>query len=290
MTWVTEYKNSLKNIDVEEPLDVYFYRPMAFIVVKSFYSLPLTPNQYSLMALISGIIASVYFYQGTQTSFLWGAFYFLLFAIFDCCDGMQARLKKNGSEFGRMIDGLVDYAVNAAVYIGLAIGSSKAYQLPGFLQVWGLVIIAGLSKAFHSIVYDHYLTEFLAYAKGDGGFALKEVRDIEGKLEASKKDGSSLLRTIGLRIYLVYSSAQAGKEEKVLHFDPTEYCRRNLRLLKMWSFIGPTAHITFLILAYSLGMPSVLFIFAIVFGNIWLLLMLFLQFQVRAKLSRMSLA
>jgi hypothetical protein len=290
MTWITEYKNSLKNIDAEEPLDVYLYRPMAFIVVKSFYSLPLTPNQYSLMALISGIISSVYFSQGTQPGFLWGAFYFLLFAIFDCCDGMQARLKKNGSEFGRMIDGLVDYAVNILVYIGLAIGSSKAHLLPGFVQVWGLVILAGVSKALHSIFYDHYLTEFLAYSKGDGGFALKEVKEIEKKLQDSKKDGSSSLRVIGLRIYLAYSSAQAGKKEKELRFNPVEYCRRNLKLLKMWSFIGPTAHITFLILAYSLEMPLILFIFAIVFGNIWLMLMLFLQFQVRAKLSRMSLA
>jgi hypothetical protein len=289
MTWLTEYKISLKNIDAEEPLDVYLYRPMAFVVVKTFYSLPLTPNQYSLMALISGIISSVYFSQGTQTGFLWGAFYFLLFAIFDCCDGMQARLKKNGTEFGRMIDGLVDYAVNALVYIGLAVGSSKAYQFSGFFQVWGLVILAGISKAIHSIVYDHYLTEFLAYAKGDGGFALREVKEIEKRLEASKKDGSSLLRTIGLRIYLAYSSAQAGKEEKVLRFDPLEYCRHNLKLLKMWSFVGPTAHITFLILAYLLEIPSILFIFAIVFGNIWLVLMLLFQFQVRVKLSHKSL-
>ena len=94
MNWLKEYKLSLKNLHAEEPLDVYFYRPLAFIVVKTFYSLPITPNMYSLMALLSGIASGYNFIKGTSLGFKWGAFFFLVFAILDCCDGMVARLKK----------------------------------------------------------------------------------------------------------------------------------------------------------------------------------------------------
>ena len=87
---------------------------------------------------------------------------------------MVARLKKNGTEFGRLIDGIVDYTVNIIVYFTLAAGM-KGQMGPGLLQPWMLVILAGISKAVHSISYDHYLTEYLSYEKGDGGFVVKEI-------------------------------------------------------------------------------------------------------------------
>ncbi|MGZ3808010.1 MAG: hypothetical protein ACXVCE_07990, partial [Bacteriovorax sp.] len=96
MSWLTEYQKSLKNVHAEEPLDVYFYRPLAFIIVKTFYAFPITPNHYSFLALLSGIASGFHFLKGTPEGFQKGAFFFLLFAILDCCDGMVARLKKNG--------------------------------------------------------------------------------------------------------------------------------------------------------------------------------------------------
>ena len=81
MSWLNEYKKSLKNLHAEEPLDVSFYRPLAFVIVKSLYSLPITPNQYSLLALLSGVASGYYFVKGDQVSLQWGAFYFFLFAV-----------------------------------------------------------------------------------------------------------------------------------------------------------------------------------------------------------------
>ena len=94
MSWLKEYQKSLKNLHAEEPLDVYFYRPPAFIIVKTFYRFPITPNHYSFLALLSGLAAGFNLMKGTTSGYQWGAFYFLLFAILDCCDGMVARLKK----------------------------------------------------------------------------------------------------------------------------------------------------------------------------------------------------
>lgn len=284
MSWLQEYKLSLKNLHAEEPLDVYFYRPMAFFIVKIFYKFPITPNHYSFMALLSGIASGYNFAQGTRTSFKWGAFYFLLFAVLDCCDGMVARLKKNGTEFGRLIDGIVDYVVNAIVYITLSIGLYK--QFPNeIIQPWVLVIIAGVSKAIHSISYDHYLTEYLSYEKGDGGFVVREIEELRKKLELSEKSNASFVRKLALKLYLGYSTIQAGKQERPLVYNPTNYCARNLKALKMWSMIGPAVHILVFIIACILNEPYLLFSYAIALGNLWLMMMFIYQFKINQELA-----
>lgn len=286
MNWFNQYKDSLKNIDAEEPLDIYFFRPMAFVIVKIFYSFPLTPNHYSLFALLSGLIAAAFFAQGTEQSFQWGAFAFLMFAIFDCCDGMVARLKKNGSEFGRVIDGLVDYAVNAAAYVGLAFGIGKLFpQSDAFFPYWALVLAAGFSKAVHAVAFDHFLGEYMSYAQGKPGFAANELAIIKEKLDKAIANNESVLRITGWKVYYAFTSVQAGKDVKPLVYNPESYCRVNQKVIRMWSLIGPAPHMTLLIIAFLAKSPNVFFGYSIVFGNLWLLFMLFYQKQVNAGLG-----
>jgi len=289
MSWLTEYKKSLKNIHAEEPVDIYFFRPIAFVVVKSLYALPITPNQYSFLALMSGVGAGYNFYKGTESGYQWGAFYFLLFAVLDCCDGMVARLKKNGTEFGRLIDGIVDYTVNMIVYFSLALGMRHQFSA-SVIQPWMLVILAGISKAFHSISYDHYLTEYISYENGDGAFVVREIEELKRKLHEAEKNNGSVLRKFMLRLYLGYSSLQAGNQGRVLTHQPESYCERNLLALRLWSMIGPSVHIMFLIISFLLKMPNVLFTFAIIFGNLWMAGMFIYQFKINSELAGEKIA
>jgi hypothetical protein len=134
----------------------------------------------------------------------------------------------------------------------------------------------------HSISYDHYLTEYLSYEKGDGGFVLREIEELKHKI---KKGNSSFFHKIGLRIYLGYTSLQAGNEGRTLVYNPTLYCQKNLMALRLWSMIGPTFHITFLVLSFLLNVPKVFFYYAIIFGNSWLLMMIAYQFKINQELA-----
>lgn len=276
MSLLEEYKLSLKELDAEDTLDIFFYRPLAFILVKTFYNAPITPNDYSLLSLLSGLVAGIFFYQGTITHFKWGAIFFLLSSVLDNCDGMVARLKKNGTEFGRLIDGLVDYLVNIVVYISMAIGLAKIAPDESTLT-WVFVLLAGLSKAAHSITYDHYLNEYMSYKNGSNSFLTNEINKIKKNIVKSDENSESLLRNMALQIYLKYSLIQAGYQEKTLTFDSDNYCKKNLKLLKLWSLLGPTSHITVLIVACLFGIPFLLFGYSILFGNLWLITMLFIQ-------------
>lgn len=283
MKWVKEYTSSLKNIHAEEFLDVLLFRPIAFVIVKVLYSFPLTPNHYSLMSFIAGVLSGYYFYFA---NFRLGAFFFFLFAVLDCCDGMQARMKKNGSEFGRFVDGLVDYSANIICYITLAIGFSKSVPtFYGYSSFW-LVILAGFSKAIHSILYDHFLMEYLSYSSGKEGFAQNELEMINRKLEEEKKSSSpDRLRILILTIYKGFTSLQSNKKEKVIKYDPKNYIEKNLLILKMWSLIGPAVHILMLVIAFLLMKPEVLFVYAIGFGNLWMLLMFIIQKKINNEIK-----
>ena len=92
--------------EVEEPLDLLFYRPIAFAIVKLIYRLPITPNQVTLLSLGAGLVAAYYFSLGTAGAFIAAAVWYAVTNILDCCDGMLARLQGSGTPLGRLIDGI----------------------------------------------------------------------------------------------------------------------------------------------------------------------------------------
>ncbi len=94
MSWFNEYKTSLKLIEVEELLDLVFYRPLAFLFVKMVYRTNLTPNQITTIALIVGMIGGVFYFFNTHLAITIGAVLLILYDVLDCSDGMVARLKK----------------------------------------------------------------------------------------------------------------------------------------------------------------------------------------------------
>jgi phosphatidylglycerophosphate synthase len=105
MNLFKEFKSSLKMMEVEEVLDIIFYRPFAFLVVKSVYSTNITPNHLTLAAIVMGVAGGCFYSLGTEGSCILGAIFYMLFNILDCSDGQLARLKKNGTPGGRLLDG-----------------------------------------------------------------------------------------------------------------------------------------------------------------------------------------
>ena len=235
---------------------------------------------------LAGITSGYHFLKGTPSGYLLGALFFLAYAILDCCDGMVARMKKNGTEFGRIIDGVVDYSVNAVVYVTLAIGMSKSIN-HNFIAPWILVTIAGISKAVHSITYDHYLTEYLSHENGNGGFVAKELESIKTRIAESESRNDSFFGKLGLKIYLGFTTLQA-RAQSAIGYEPRMYCERNLRSLRMWSAIGPAVHIAILIIAFIFNVPNFLFFYAIIFGNLWLLMMFIYQSKINNNLLKLT--
>lgn len=279
-----EYLQSLKAVEVEENLDLVLYRPLAFLVTKAVYPTSITPNQLTFVALVLGVSSGFALAQGTAEFLALGGILFALSNVFDCSDGMLARLKRNGTHLGRVIDGFADYIVGTAVYLGLGFGMSREL-MPNW--GWLLAILAGISAVAHSIYFDFYRNEFLAHALGKFHSTEEERNEFSERLESLKDEPGKGFERFAIRTYLVYLSLQTT-QKKVIHFEAKDYYRKNRFLLRLWSWIGPTTHITALLLATSFQHPEFFFFYVIVFGNLWMFFLFLVQYLVKRSLKVVS--
>ena len=95
--------------EVEGALDVYFYRPLGFRVAEFFAHLKVTPAGVSLLAGLCGIIAGhLYFYRNLGINIAGMIFHVCANAL-DNADGQLARLTRQESRKGRIIDSVADH-------------------------------------------------------------------------------------------------------------------------------------------------------------------------------------
>lgn len=268
MNWLEEYKKSLKMKEVEEIFDLIFYRPLAFLFVRVVYKTDLTPNGISIAAIFMGLIAGCFYSLGQPVHFKIGALFYLLFNILDCSDGQLARLKKNSTPVGRIIDGISDYIATIAVYIGLAVGFALKALNPYFWLL--MLIIAGLSSAAHGILVDYYRNRFLDYVRGRRGNSENELEEFKKEYESIKNQKSKGFDRMVLLIYFRYSALQRlmvtrKKKTKLFISTPQEYFQKNKRIIRFWLLLGPTTEITALVICSLLNRFDI-FIWIVVIG------------------------
>jgi phosphatidylglycerophosphate synthase len=251
MNWREEYKKSLKMKEVEEVFDLIFYRPVAFLFVRTVYNTGITPNSITIAAIIMGITAGCLFSLGQPVYFKIGAFFFLLFNILDCSDGQLARLKNTGTPVGRIIDGISDYIATIAVYLGIAAGFAYRSPKPYF---WLLMLLfAGLSNIIHGILVDYYRSRLLYYVRGGESNFEKEFEEFRKEYEIIRNQKGKRFDRMVLLIYFKYSAFQRllvakKKKTKLFITTPEEYFRKNKTIIRFWLLIGATTEITTLII------------------------------------------
>ncbi|MEN8153336.1 MAG: CDP-alcohol phosphatidyltransferase family protein [Acidobacteriota bacterium] len=274
-----EFKNSLKDIAVEEAVDLFLFRPVSFIFTKFLVKIPITPNQISLLSLISGIVSGIFFSYGDKKSFVYGGLFFILCHIFDLLDGMIARLKKNGTPLGRIIDGWVDYITSIAVYLGFLLGLLKGnFDLP--FGPWPLMIAASVSLAVHSMAVDYYRQQYLAFALGKNKTIGEDLRIFHRRYESIKKKRGNYVEKILLFVYFGYTKLQVTGTFDKKKYKNEDYCSCNRTLLVFWNMIGVSTHRFFMVLAAIFYNPMIFFWYILVFANLWMAVLAIIQWRV----------
>lgn len=279
-----EYKASLKDTAVEEMVDLYLFRPIAFLIVKLIYPLPVTPNQLSLLSILTGIASGIFFAMGDRQSFIYAGLLYALSHILDCCDGMIARLKKNGTPIGRIIDGWADYITSVSVYVGLLIGLQKgSFQLP--VSPWLLMVPAAFSLFIHCMMVDYYRHEFMAHALGKNNSIRDDLAFFANELHQLNKSKGHYLEKIMIIFYLGYTKLQLKENGEKGRYPRDKYYESNKLLLLLWNWIGAATHIFVLVLAAFLYDPMIFFYYIIGLANIWMLMLGFVQVRTNRKIA-----
>lgn len=211
------YWKSLKPLDVEEPIDVWVHRPLAYVLARALMPTPISPNLVTLISILFGVAGGAALLASFSGHMWVGGLCIFASAIFDCADGQLARMRGTSSAFGRMLDGVADLVVSlAAVGGGIWVIWSKYDDslVTGALAL-ALCLATAVTGSFHTGMYDHYKNVFLRLTND----RYKEGEDLDTALERFRgrhgRDG--LLARMAWYPYLFYVKNQA---DYVRRFDP----------------------------------------------------------------------
>jgi len=274
-----EYKKSLKHVEIEELLDLYFFRILGYGFVKLIARTNVTPNQVTYLGMAFGVLSGYFFSLGTEDALMMAALLLLLANVMDCADGQLARLKKNGSQLGSMIDGFFDYIVGAASILGIGVYLSRQHPLH---VVVPLTTLAACSRSIQNLLLDlrrRFYTDTSAltdsplmddYDKSVQD--LRRLRHLKGHL--SEK--------LILRLSLLYFAAQRIAI-RLTRIDSTDFrmistlADDKSLIMRLWTVIGSSTHISFVIVAAFFNHLEVYFWAAITTGNLIVIILLLVE-------------
>ncbi len=282
MSLFKEYKESLKSIEAEDPLDLYFYRIVSFVIVKILYYFPITPNQISVTAMVFGVISGYFFSTASASNYLIAGIFYLLYYIMDNCDGQLARLKKNGTRLGRIIDGISDYVTHLAVFIGLGIGLSA--QSGNALSSWFVVIVSLVSLMFQTALVDYYRNRYLEYQFGKATLYGEDLLAFRREYDELKKKGGFYLTRFIYFVYLKYLKIQAlfisDEPQKHKKFDSEDFLQKNKKMIRLWTYMGTSLPITLLIIAAFFNIIYFYFYALVFILNAYAVILLIIQVKI----------
>ncbi len=108
-----EYKNSLKKSDKSYVLkylnaEKYISRPIASLIVRMVFNTRVSPNFLTYSSFIISLPGIILIALGGYRNVVIGAFLILISFIVDAADGMLARSRGSGTEYGKYLDLFLD--------------------------------------------------------------------------------------------------------------------------------------------------------------------------------------
>lgn len=170
-------ESTLKSTDTEEFIDIYFYRPIGYRWALLFQKLGVSPNAVTIASIFLGVGSGICFYFDNIWITLLGIFLLVWANSYDSADGQLARMTKNFSALGRVLDGFAGNLWFASIYIAICL---RLYPDWGF-WIWGLAIVTGFFHSKQAGMADYYRNVHLLFLKGKGGSELDNTVDLTAK-------------------------------------------------------------------------------------------------------------
>lgn len=145
------FEHATPNPIVDEPINRWLHRRLAYavLVLCRPFAAYLSPNLLTVIGTLLGVASGAALVMGAQPGAaaqrteltLIAAACLVLSVVFDCSDGMFARLTGKSSKLGMILDGASDTIVYTSVWVGLAVHLSAAAPMP---WLWPIAVITAL--------------------------------------------------------------------------------------------------------------------------------------------------
>jgi len=298
MTIKEEYQASLKSMDTEEWLDLRFYRPLGFMWAKFFQRLHVSPNVVTIASIFLGIAGGVLLYF-RQPGLIWlnylGFFLIIWANTYDSADGQLARLTKQYSRIGRILDGLSGDLWFLAIYFALTLREihfGDAWPGDWFSThswvIWILAWTAGLHHASQASMADYYRQFHLFFVNGKKGSELESSEQLREQAK-SLTWGNDFWGRLTMPFYINYTRQQESNTPNMQRLRaalkqkygddtvPQEFAEwfraQSLPLMKYTNILSFNTRIIAMFISVIIDMPWLYFAFEIIVLNVLLIYM-----------------
>lgn len=203
------YQDTLKSMDTEEHIDLWFYRPIGYMWAKLAARLGVTPNAITIASIFLGIGAGIAFNYTEMWINVIGMILLVWANSFDSADGQLARMTGQYSRLGRILDGLAGDLWFITIYFSLCF--REIASTPFFIEhhwvIWTVATAAGICHAKQASMADHYRQFHLFFLKGKEGSELENIDDLRARQKATPWKGN-IWNKVTMAFYINYTGSQ----------------------------------------------------------------------------------
>ena len=289
-------ESTLKSMDTEEPIDIYFYRPIGYQWALLFQKLGITPNAVTIASIFLGVGAGICFYFNSIWIILLGIFLLVWANSFDSADGQLARMTKQFSPLGRALDGFAGDLWFLSIYVAISL---KLYPVWGS-AIWVLAIVAGYFHSKQAAMADYYRNIHLLFLKGKAGSELDNSKELTEKYKRQTLK-NDWFDKIYLFFYLQYTKGQEGwtfgfqkmfavlkgkfGEEYPESFRAA-FREKSLPLMKYTNILSFNIRAIVLFISVLVSLPWIYFVFELTVLNVLLVYMVYRHEKICRQFTR----
>ena len=290
---MTDRKRSIestyKSKDTEEWLDIWFTRPIGYVLAKCFDAFGFHPNVVTIISIILGMFAGYCWWHTTMDWTVLGIIMLMLANFLDSADGQLARMTGKKTLWGRLLDGLAGdlWFITISFFLSLRLYDEPIPFAGGATWgIWVFVLFFGTGFIFHARqagLSDYYRNIYLLF-HGDHS-ELNDSRELASQ-QASTPWKKRWFWKIWLFFYQNYTRGQErmtpcfqkfyanvrGKYGNQVPLElGQEFCSRTYRLLKWTNILTFNTRAITLYIILIIGEPWLYPIFELTVMNvIWL--------------------
>ncbi len=297
--FIQDYKKSLKPTETEEIADLILFRPIAFLFVSLVKNINFSPNYFTIISFVFGLLSAFYFSRGILEI---AALFLFLMTTFDCADGQLARLKGTSSKYGKMLDNSVDIIAYIAIFGGIAL---HQYSLHSDPFVFMLAILAFVCLSMNVLFFDQFKNQYIIHVYND----YQDNVDPLAELYQHYIESRGLKRVANYIYYRVYRFetyirklgclSDSKRHTSIFELKGSKPSKKLRELYKntfrvsvlLWTFIGTSTHVFLVILLALLNMIELVLIVFICYSFIMGIVLLIYQniaFEIYKKKMRMN--
>lgn len=286
-----DYRKSLKSQDTEETLDLLFYRPVGYIWARLARRLGVSPNAITIASIFLGIGSGIMFYFTDFWLNVTGVVLLIWANSFDSADGQLARMTKQYSTFGRILDGLSGDLWFISIYVALCLRMSLAEPLFSGYEwgIWALAILAGGCHAKQAAMADYYRQFHLYFVKGPENSEFLTVDRLDEDLKKMSWKGN-FIKKLTSSLYRHYTANQEVMTPNMQrlrrlmerkfgtnlpHSFRKEFRQASRPLMKYTNMLTFNTRAIVLFISVLSGFPYMYFVFELTVLNLMLIYMLF---------------